>query len=63
MRKIKVTLVKSKYGRVKNHRECVEGLGLYRIRQSVLVDDTPSNRGMINKVAYLLKVEEIEDAS
>ena len=55
---IKVTLVKSMNGRVKSHRECVRGLGLRRMHHSVQVVDTPQNRGMINKVSYLLKVEE-----
>ena len=56
--KVKVTLVKSRHGRLKNHQACVAGLGLRRIRHSVVVDDTPENRGMINKVSYLLRVEE-----
>ncbi len=56
--KIKVTLVKSATGRLKNHKACVAGLGLRRIGHTVDVIDTPSNRGMINKVAYLLQVEE-----
>ena len=56
--KVKVTLVKSKFGRLKNHRACVAGLGLRRINHSVIVDDTPENRGMINKISYLLRVED-----
>ncbi len=56
--KIKVTLVKSATGRLKNHKACVAGLGLRRIGHTVDVIDTPSNRGMINKVSYLLRVEE-----
>jgi large subunit ribosomal protein L30 len=56
-KQIKVTLIKSKYGRKKGHLESVHGLGLRKIRHTVLVDDTPSIRGMINKVIYLLKVE------
>ena len=56
--KVKVTLVKSKYGRLKKHRACIAGLGLRRINQSVIVADTPENRGMINRVAYLLQVED-----
>ena len=56
--KVKVTLVKSKYGRLKKHQACVAGLGLRRINHSVVVDDTPENRGMINKVSYLLRVED-----
>ncbi len=56
--KLKVTLVKSRYGRLKAHRACVAGLGLRKINHTVVVDDTPENRGMINKVSYLLRVEE-----
>ena len=57
-KKIKVTLVKSKHGRLKAHKACVIGLGLRRIHQTVEVIDTPENRGMINRVSYLLRVEE-----
>jgi large subunit ribosomal protein L30 len=56
--KVKVTLIKSRHGRLKKHQACVAGLGLRRINHSVVVDDTPENRGMINKVAYLLRVED-----
>ena len=55
--KLKVTLVKSLNGRLKNHQASVRGLGLRRIHQSVEVIDTPENRGMINKAYYLLRVE------
>ncbi|MGH8657091.1 MAG: 50S ribosomal protein L30 [Gammaproteobacteria bacterium] len=58
-RTIKVTLLKSKYGRRANHQACLRGLGLRRIRQTVVVADTPENRGMIGKVNYLVKVEEL----
>ncbi|MDP0588237.1 MAG: 50S ribosomal protein L30 [Candidatus Endonucleobacter bathymodioli] len=54
---IKVTLVKSTNGRHKSHKACVLGLGLRRINHSVEVEDTPSIRGMINKVSYLVRVE------
>ncbi len=57
-KKLKVTLLKSRFGRLKNHRACVAGLGLRKIRQSVTVADTPENRGMINKVLYMVSVEE-----
>ena len=57
---LKVTLVRSLAKCLKAHKACVNGLGLRgRIRQTVEVKDTPENRGMINKVTYLLKVEEI----
>lgn len=55
--KIRVTLVKSTSGRLKNHQACVAGLGLRRIGHTVEVLDTPSNRGMINKVNYLVRVD------
>ena len=55
---LKVTLVKSLIGRIAQHRACVAGLGLKKINQVVTVIDTPENRGMINKVSYLLKGEE-----
>ena len=56
---LRVTLLKSKYGRKPGHRECVQGLGLRRRHHTVLVQDTPCTRGMITKVSYLLAVEEV----
>jgi large subunit ribosomal protein L30 len=57
-KKFKVTLMRSPFGRIAAHRACVSGLGLRKIRQSVIVADTPENRGMIGRVAYLLQVED-----
>ena len=54
---VKVTLFKSVIGAKRTHRACVQGLGLRRINHTVEVLDTPSNRGMINKVSYLVKCE------
>ena len=54
---IKVTLVKSVYGQLANIRNSVKGLGLRRIGHSVVVADTPSNRGMVNRASHMLKVE------
>ena len=54
---VRVTLVKSFYGRLPKHRATVTGLGLKRINHTVVLEDTPSVRGMINKVSYLLIVE------
>ncbi|MDR3392511.1 50S ribosomal protein L30 [Sulfuriferula thiophila] len=54
---VKVTLVKSVIGTKQSHRACVQGLGLRRLNHTVEVLDTPSNRGMINKVYYLVKCE------
>jgi large subunit ribosomal protein L30 len=56
--KVKLTLTRSTIGRLASHKACVSGLGLRRMHHTVTVDDTPSNRGMINKVSYMLKVEE-----
>ena len=58
-KKLRVTLVRSVHGRIKNHKACVRGLGLRRRHHSVEVADTPENRGMINKVSYMLKCEEV----
>jgi len=58
-KKLSITLMKSKYGRLVNHQNCILGLGLKKIRQTRVVDDTPEIRGMVNKVSYLLKVEEV----
>jgi large subunit ribosomal protein L30 len=57
-KKVKVTLVKSTIGTIQSHRACVRGLGLRRLHHSVELADTPSVRGMINKVSYLMKCEE-----
>ena len=56
---LKVTLTKSVIGRLKSHKSCVRGLGIRRTNDSVVVSDTPENRGMINKVSYMLSVEEV----
>lgn len=59
MKKLRVTLIKSTCKRLAKHKACVSGLGLRRIHQTVEVTDTPAIRGMIDKVAYLLKVESV----
>ena len=56
-RTVNVTLTKSFHGRLPSHRATVRGLGLRRINHTVTLNDTPEVRGMINKIAYLLKVE------
>ncbi len=58
-KKLRVTLVRSPFGTGKRHIACVKGLGLRRIRHSVEVDDTLAIRGMIDKVAYMVKFEEV----
>ncbi len=55
---VSVTLVKSFYGRLPSHRATITGLGLKRINHIVELLDTLEVRGMINKVSYLLKVED-----
>jgi len=54
---VKVTQIKSVIGTIESHRACVRGLGLKRIGHTVEVEDTPSVRGMINTVYYLVKCE------
>lgn len=57
-KKIKVTLVKSTIGTKQDHRATARGLGLRRINHSTELQDTPAVRGMIKKIAYLVKCEE-----
>ncbi len=57
-KKIKVTQVKGLRGTLSEHKATIRGLGLRRIRHTVEHDDTPAIRGMINKVSYLVKVED-----
>ena len=56
-KKISVTLVRSLIGTKESHRATVRGLGLRRMHHTVVVEDTPAVRGMIDKVSYLLKCE------
>jgi len=58
MAKIKIQQTRSTIGRLVNHKACVRGLGLRRIRHVVEVEDTQANRGMINKVSYMVKIIE-----
>ncbi len=55
---IRVKLIRSLNGRLKKHQACARGLGLRRIHHTVEVADTPENRGMINKVSYMLEYEQ-----
>lgn len=57
-KQLKLTLIKSRYHRKPGHAECVRGLGLRNRHHTVVVEDTPEIRGMIDRVGYLLKVEE-----
>ncbi len=56
-KQIKVTLTRSPFGRKPDHRECIRGLGLKRTNQTVTLEDTPSVRGMIRKIDYMVSVE------
>jgi large subunit ribosomal protein L30 len=57
--KLSVTMTKSKIGRLPSHQACLKGLGLHKISQTVVLPDNKENRGMINKISYMVKVEEI----
>jgi large subunit ribosomal protein L30 len=56
-KQLRVTLVRSLNGQLKNIAACARGLGLRRIRQTVTVKDTAENRGMIAAAVHLLRVE------
>lgn len=58
-KKIKVTLTRSKAHRLAAHKACVAGLGLRRIGHTVELIDTPAVRGMVNKIYYMVSVEEV----
>jgi large subunit ribosomal protein L30 len=55
---ISIKLIKSSIGRIPNHKKCVKGLGFRRLHQTVSVEDTPSNRGMINKIRDMVEILE-----
>ncbi len=55
---IKIKLVKSGIGRMENHKLCIKGLGFKKLNQILEVIDTPSNRGMINKISDMLEILE-----
>ena len=58
-KQVKLTLIRSLATRLPNHQACVRGLGLSRMHQTVTVAATPENMGMVNKVSYMLKIEEV----
>ena len=55
---IKIKLIKSGIGRMKNHKLCIKGLGFKKLNQSIVIEDSLSNRGMINKISDMLEVIE-----
>ena len=57
-KQVKLTLVRSLNGRLKSHKACASGLGIRKMHNSITVIDTPENRGMINKISYMLKIED-----
>ncbi len=58
-KQVKLTLTRSPFGRLPNHKACMLGLGLRRMHRSVVVIDTPETRGMMKKISYMLKIEEV----
>ena len=58
---LKITLVRSLIGRPTKHRKVVQGLGLRKLNRSVVLEDTPAVRGMVNAVSHLVVAEEIKD--
>ncbi len=60
MAQLKVTQVRSKIGTKQNHRDTLRTLGLRKIRQSVVREDTPEVRGLIHAVRHLVTVEEVQ---
>ena len=59
MAQLKVTLVRGRAGKKVRQQQTLDGLGLRRPRQTVVVDDTPAMRGMIDKVSHLVEVVEV----
>ena len=53
---IQIRLVKSGIGRIKKHKLCIQGLGFKKLNQVLTVEDTPSNRGMMNKISDMVEV-------
>ena len=58
---VKVTIVKSMIGRPEKHRKVILGMGLTKVNRTVELEDTPSIRGMKNKVSHLVTAEEKSD--
>lgn len=58
IKQVKVTLIRSLSGRLPGHVACARGLGLKKINQAVILPLNDCNRGMINKISYLLNIEE-----
>jgi large subunit ribosomal protein L30 len=59
-KKLSITQVRSRIGRPGKHRKTLEALGLKRHQQTVIQNDTPAIRGMINQISHLVRVEEVD---
>jgi large subunit ribosomal protein L30 len=59
--KLKVTLVRSMIGRPEKHRRVLRGMGLTRMHRTVVLEDTPSIRGMVQAVTHMVEMEEVEE--
>ena len=57
-KQMKITMIKSRIGRSTKQRQILDGLGLRKIRQTVVREDTPSIRGMVKKLEFMLRIEE-----
>lgn len=62
MSRLKVTYVKSSIGYKLNQKETIRSLGLRKLNHSVVVDDNPTYRGMVETVQHLVRVERVEEA-
>lgn len=58
-KRLKIKLIRAVTKCTPQHKACVKGLGLRRLHHSVTVEDTPCTRGMINKVSYLVQIEQV----
>ncbi len=61
MKKVKITLKRSRFGWKPDQRETVKGLGLKKPGQAVIKEDTPAIRGMIKKIRHIIEVEEVNE--
>jgi large subunit ribosomal protein L30 len=59
--KVRITYVKSKIGASERHKETIRSLGLRRLNQTVVHEDTPAIRGMVDRVRHLVRVETVEE--
>lgn len=62
MKKIKITLIKSLAGKKERHRRTIKALGLKKMHSSVIKENNPQIRGMINRVSYMVKVNDVKPA-